>query len=231
VSNPPVLIGVDASTGASSVALAIGDQVLARQQAGVRATAGWLLDSASALLAEAGLARNAIDAVVAARGPGGFTGVRISVGVAQGLALGLDRPTIGVSSLEVLAHTAWVQAPAAAGFLAVLDARMGEVYTAAFERVDASGSQPQLAVYRHEALMDPAAVPVCDPGWWVAGSGLVAYPMLHRCGPAGAQARCVPEIRTVMPVAQARFAAGERTAGAALQPVYLRHRVAERPSA
>jgi len=227
----PVLLGIDASTGASSVALALGDQVLARRQLGARATAGWLLEAAAELLAEAGLARSAIDAVVTARGPGGFTGVRISVGVAQGLALGLDRPTIGLSSLAVLAHTAWVEAPAAAGILAVLDARMGEVYAAGFQQVKGLNSHPQLTVHGHEALMDPAAVPVYEAGWWVAGSGLQAYPQLHACGPAGAQVDCAPDIRTVMPIARAHYAAGELTTGAALQPVYLRHRVAERPRA
>lgn len=230
MSHPPVLLGLDASTGVSSVALSVGEQVLAREQTAGRATAGWLLDSIAALLAEAELPRSAIDGVVAARGPGGFTGVRISVGVAQGLALGLDRPVIGVSSLEVLAYTAWRAAPSATGILAVLDARMGEVYAARFRPVDTENPQT-LEMQGAEALLDPVAVSVCEPGWWVAGSGLPAYPALLDCAPAGAQAACVPVIQAVMPVARDRYAAGEAIAAAALQPVYLRNRVAERPGA
>src|SRR5690606_27875807 len=84
---------------------------------------------AEALLAEAGVARSQLDAIAVGRGPGAFTGVRLGVALAQGIALGLERPVVPVSTLMALA------APVAGDrVIAAIDARMGEVYLAAFGR-------------------------------------------------------------------------------------------------
>ncbi|WP_106476768.1 tRNA (adenosine(37)-N6)-threonylcarbamoyltransferase complex dimerization subunit type 1 TsaB, partial [Escherichia coli] len=85
------------------------------------------------VLAESGLALNQLDALAFGRGPGSFTGVRIGIGIAQGLALGADLPMIGVSTLQTMAQGAW-RVSGAARVLAAIDARMGEVYWGQFER-------------------------------------------------------------------------------------------------
>ena len=84
---------------------------------------------AEAVLAEAGLARRDLDGIAVGRGPGSFTGVRLAVSMAQGLALALDLPVVTVSSLAALA----MEAPAdGAPVLALIDARMGEIYAGSF---------------------------------------------------------------------------------------------------
>jgi len=101
-----------------------------REEAGTHTHAERLLPMLDALLREAGLARRDIDAVVFGQGPGGFTGLRVAAGVAQGLALALDVPVLPVVSLRAMAS----QVVLRAGELAVvaLDARMNEVYLAAY---------------------------------------------------------------------------------------------------
>src|SRR3546814_9276810 len=93
-----------------------------------------VLPMADELLAEAGIGRHALDAIAVGRGPGAFTGVRLGVSLAQGMALALDLPVITVSSLAALA----LEAPEEEGtaILAVIDARMGEIYAACYRRDD-----------------------------------------------------------------------------------------------
>lgn len=98
-----------------------------------------LLPWVQALLAEADMGFSALDGIAFGAGPGGFTGLRLACGVAQGLACGLGLPVVAVSSLEALAWSAWMReqdhgrAQAPARIFACLDARMNEVYCAAYE--------------------------------------------------------------------------------------------------
>ncbi len=232
----PIILGLDASTGASSVALVQGGHILSRCEPGERATTGGLLGLIDALLAEAGVARSALDALAVTRGPGGFTGVRIGVGVAQGIALGLERPVIALSTLQVLAETVVARQRAdspVAGVLAVLDARMGEVYAARYRCRQPADESPRdgarTRLEGEEALLTPAAVPALAPGWQAAGSGLAAHPPLAERLGGAPDVAAVPDIGAAMPLALALHAAGEGSDAAALQPVYLRDRVADQP--
>src|SRR5215831_9504859 len=103
-------------------------------------------------------------------GPGSFTGLRIACGVAQGLAFGAGLPVVGVASLEAMAESAhamhgWRRVAAA------LDARMHEVYFAAYER---EGTRWRTEV--DACVVAPADVPVPDGRWSGAGNGFAAYP-------------------------------------------------------
>src|SRR5690606_37846584 len=125
------LLAFETSTEACSVALWRDGEVAERFELAPRRHAEPALPCAEALLAEAGLARSHLDAIAVGRGPGAFTGVRLGVAIAQGIALALDRPVLPVSTLLALA----ARAPAAAPHvLAAIDARMGEVYLGAFAR-------------------------------------------------------------------------------------------------
>ncbi|STV39481.1 metal-dependent protease molecular chaperone [Klebsiella pneumoniae subsp. ozaenae] len=85
------------------------------------------------VLTESGTTLSELDALAFGRGPGSFTGVRIGIGIAQGLALGAELPMIGVSTLATMAQGAW-RKTGATRVLAAIDARMGEVYWAEYQR-------------------------------------------------------------------------------------------------
>src|SRR5690606_2407743 len=125
---PVNLIAFETATEACSVAIWRDGEVLERFEVAPRRHAELALPWAQELLSEAGLARAQLDAVAVGRGPGAFTGVRLGVGLAQGIALALDVPVVPVSTLAVLA----ARAPGGR-VLAAIDARMGEVYLGRFQ--------------------------------------------------------------------------------------------------
>ncbi|MDR9432470.1 MAG: tRNA (adenosine(37)-N6)-threonylcarbamoyltransferase complex dimerization subunit type 1 TsaB [Spiribacter sp.] len=225
MSAAPIILGLDASAGACSVALTLADGVYGYHEDQSRGHAGRLLTLIDRLLAEAGIGRSSIDAIAVGCGPGGFTGVRISTGVAQGLALGLDRPGIPLSTLKILAC---MGADAGKSFpvLSVLDARMGEVYVGAFEvSLLSSLVVTPLTV---EALLTPDQL-VAPAGSWVGlGSGFAAYPALNALAPRAKRILpdIHPDIRLAMPLAVEQFRLAQSVMPAAIQPVYLRNQVA-----
>ena len=101
---PPMkLLAFETATEACSVALYLDGEVHERFDIAPRRHAELSLPWADALLAETGLARSQLDAIAVGRGPGAFTGVRLAIALAQGIALALDRPVVPVSTLAVLA--------------------------------------------------------------------------------------------------------------------------------
>ena len=130
------LLAFETATEACSVALYLDGEVRERFEVAPRRHAELALPMAQALLDEAGIARAQLDAIAVGRGPGAFTGVRLAIALAQGIALALDRPVVPVSTLAVLAAGAPADGPAR--ILAAIDARMGEVYAGAFGRQGAA---------------------------------------------------------------------------------------------
>jgi tRNA threonylcarbamoyladenosine biosynthesis protein TsaB len=121
----------------SSVGLSDGRGVVVSRALGDGAERGrGILREVDALLREQGLAPKDLDGIVVEAGPGSFTGVRLGVATAKGLASGLDRPVVGVSSLDALAHAA---GPADHEVLALRDARSGEAWFALYRRGPAPG--------------------------------------------------------------------------------------------
>jgi tRNA threonylcarbamoyladenosine biosynthesis protein TsaB len=177
------LLAFETATEACSVALHVDGQVLERFEIAPRRHAELSLPWAEALLAEAGISRRQLDGIALSRGPGAFTGVRLAIAIAQGIALALDRPLLPVSTLQVLA----LRAPAEeTQILSAIDARMGELYVARFERVDG------LPVARDaERVCAPAAVALpegCRPT--VSAPGSVQPRALWWAQPAGMRRRC-----------------------------------------
>src|SRR6185312_12626224 len=129
------LLAIETATEACSVALLHGNTLIDRSELAPRRHAELVLPMAEALLAEAGITRKQLDVIAVGQGPGAFTGVRLAISVAQGLALALDIPVVSVSSLAALA----MQAPKnGAPILAAIDARREEIYAGVF-RFDADG--------------------------------------------------------------------------------------------
>src|SRR3979490_2769271 len=124
------VLAVDTATEACSVALLSGDELICRFAEGGLAHAQRVLGMVEAVLAEAQISLAQLDGIAASIGPGAFTGVRISVAVAQGLAFGAGLQVVPVTTLEALALQVLQRSQGPA--LACLDARMGEVYWGCF---------------------------------------------------------------------------------------------------
>ena len=162
-----------------------------------------------------------LDGLAFGAGPGAFTGVRIACGVAQGLAFGADLRVVAVPTLEALAHAAWREHRVSRVF-ACIDARMREVYVAAYER-DGSAWK----TVREPAVQRPADVALPDAGdWHGVGDGFAAYPQLAALALNGVNAAAVPSGRAIGELALLRFANGLGVDAADAQPLYVRHRVA-----
>ena len=219
------LLALETSTEACSVALVHGEQIIARSEIAPRRHAELVLPMADALLAEAGLSRHALDCIAVGRGPGAFTGVRLGVSLAQGMALALNLPVVTVSSLLALA----LEAPPddEAAILAVIDARMGEVYAACF-RYDNTGGLTALDDER-VCIPDALLLPAAD-AWHVVGSGWATYAV--ELGPRltgalhSADGARYPQATHVAQLAVDEFKAGRAQAADLALPVYLREKVA-----
>jgi tRNA threonylcarbamoyladenosine biosynthesis protein TsaB len=230
------VLALDTATEACSVALVIDAGVIGRYAEVGRGHAEEILGMVSAVLGEAGIALGGLDGIAAGIGPGSFTGVRISVSVAQGLAFGADLPVIALTSLETLAWRAIGAAPsvgagpaAGAGVgqaLACLDARMGEVYWGCFaaDRVQGVALLGSLQVGPAAAVRWAGAVPYRG-----IGRGFAAYPELARLPGlelAPRDAEALPDARDMARLGALRLAAGAGLDPAELKPQYVRDKVA-----
>ncbi len=200
------------------------------------------------VLAQAALTPQDITVIAFGQGPGGFTGLRVACGVAQGMAFGLQRPVVAVPSLLAVAQAA--QQPAEWIQVVLLDARMNELYVAAYRR-DRSQTQPSSALSRvhneilgwqvvHEPILIEAQY---FPLWleeqrhqWgqqhvaLHGNGLEVYQdnygalpedeFLHR------GAAWVPQVRAVAELAWEGWQRKQTIAAEHAAPVYIRDKVA-----
>jgi tRNA threonylcarbamoyladenosine biosynthesis protein TsaB len=215
------LLVLDTSTEWCSAALWLDGRVLARRVLAEQRHSSLLLPMVDELLREAGLGLRQLDGIGYGAGPGSFTGLRIACAVTQGLAFGADLPVVGVSTLESIAEQT-----GATRVLTVLDARMAEVYWAAYRRDDDSWralSAPQLAL--------PESVALPEDGEWVgAGNGFAALGEVLRPRLAAQLARIdetlMPDAAAMVPLAVRAFERGEGIDAALAAPIYLRDKVA-----
>ena len=224
------LLAIETATEACSAALYVDGHILQRAEVAPQKHSELILPMCDALLAEAGLARAALDALAFGRGPGSFTGVRIGTGVIQGMAFALDLPVVPISSLAALAQGAF-RAHRAQAVLTAIDARMDEVYWGAFR--EENGLMRAVGT---ECVRAPEAVPVPsgDEDWFGAGTGWGAYerPLRGRLGERlkDCEADVFPVAQDVVTLAVADFNAGLAVAAEQALPVYLRDEVVRRPT-
>ncbi|MBV2234751.1 MAG: tRNA (adenosine(37)-N6)-threonylcarbamoyltransferase complex dimerization subunit type 1 TsaB [Sterolibacterium sp.] len=191
-----------------------------------------LLPWVQELLVEADLDFSALDGIAFGAGPGGFTGLRLACGVTQGLACALDLPVVAVSSLEALAWVAWQRqslvAPARqARILACLDARMNEVYCAAYEVcAGALESRRFPFVAAPQAIAEQLPSLLAEDDWLACGDGFAVYPQLLVAPLARVIADCWPTATAVAHLAAPRLARGEGVDAALAAPLYVRDKVA-----
>lgn len=134
-----VILSIDTSTPSCSVALDINGVLLEDFRLAPRMHNDLILPMIDQLLRQAELSLGDVDAIAFGRGPGSFTGLRISAGVVQGLAYGADLPVIPVSTLEAMALEAYRKYNRNC-WLSALDARMGEIYVGGFSISEPNGS-------------------------------------------------------------------------------------------
>ena len=215
------LLAIETSTEACSVALYDDGALALRHELAPRRHTQLVLPWAEQLLASAGLRKSQLDAIAVGRGPGAFTGVRLGIALAQGLALALDRPVLPVSTLAVLA----MQGQGGA-ILAAIDARMGEVYLGRFVR-DADGlvaaAGEEMLCPPGQAPLPPAPVHGVGTGFAAEGGALVA-----RLGEtlSGCDAAALPRADDLARLAARAYERGEAIAPDAIEPAYLRDKVA-----
>jgi len=215
------LLALETATEACSVAVWVDGEVHERFQIAPRRHAELTLPWAEALLAEAGVAKSQLDAIAVGRGPGAFTGVRLAIALAQGIALALDRPVLPVSTLAALAMRAEGDR-----ILAAIDARMGEVYFGAFER-DGDALLPLAG----EVVARPDAVDVpAGAAWHGVGTGFAAADgvLTTRLGARlqTVDATALPHAADVARLGAWLFAQGGAVAPERIEPAYLRDNVA-----
>jgi tRNA threonylcarbamoyladenosine biosynthesis protein TsaB len=216
------LLALDTATEACSVALLHDGKVLSHYEVIPRLHAQKLLPMIQQLLAEAGIALSALDAIGFGRGPGAFTGVRIAIGVVQGLAFALDRPVLPVSNLALLAQRGWRE-QGAEQVAAAIDARMDEVYWGCYRQVAG-----EMRLVGREAVLAPEAVSVPDdlaPHWFGAGTGW-GYAQRLAVTPQACDATLLPHALDLLELSRFAWARGEAVPADEAQPVYLRDKVA-----
>ena len=215
------LLAFETATEACSVALYLDGEVHERFDIAPRRHAELSLPWADALLAEAGLARSQLAAIAVGRGPGAFTGVRLGIAIAQGIALALDCPLLPVSTLETLALRAPDVAPQV---LACIDARMGEVYAAGYAWAPATGWQ----ALADAAVLPPEAVAVPPAGTLLAGNAAAVYAeRLPAAVLALPRAEVLPTADALLNLAPALLAAGRAVPADQALPLYIRDKVAQ----
>lgn len=213
------LLAFDTSTEHLSVALAAGSAPpWTHQGPGGAQASSTLIPAIHGLLAQAGLALAQLDAIVFGRGPGSFTGLRTACAVAQGLGFGAGVRLLPVDTLLAVAEEARLHT-GARRVLAVLDARMDEVYSAAYALegdVWRTAQPPQLG--RPEDLR-------CEPGWLLAGNAVEVY--AARLPAAHATVLALPTATALLRLAPRLLAAGQAVAAADALPLYVRDKVAQ----
>jgi tRNA threonylcarbamoyladenosine biosynthesis protein TsaB len=225
------ILALDTATEACSVALLssrgatlAGAETIGRYEELGKSHAQQILGMVDSVLAEAQISLNTLSAIAASVGPGSFTGVRISVSVAQGLAFGADLPVVPVTTLEALALRAL--GGDAGGALACLDARMNEVYWGCFMADPVRGVVPigAAAVGPPDSVVLPA-----ERTYRAIGRGFAAYPALAalpRLELDPEDSRALPDARDMARLGGLRFGLGEGLDPAEIKPLYLRDKVA-----
>lgn len=219
------LLALDTSSDACSVALMLGDEVIEDFRIEPRRHTHLLLPMVEQILADAGVTLSSLDAIAFGRGPGSFAGIRIATGAAQGLAMAADLPLLPVSTLSALANSELKKSPDAQ-VLAILDARMDEVYWSVCE-----AKEQGVSLLQPEQVSAPDAVTIIsDAKPLIAiGTGLVYLDRFSegiRNSIQSSDAKCYPRASEMLTLAKIDFQQGKVFTPEAAQPVYLRDQVA-----
>lgn len=219
----PTILALDTATEACSVALSHQNILTHFDELSPRSHTQRILPMIDELLNQAGIKIGEVDYLAFGRGPGSFTGVRVGVGIAQGLALGTELPVVAVSNLLAMAEQAYQQI-GATEVVALIDARMNEVYFAQFSR-------------NETAWVEVVAEQVCPPEKtieqikqerkpYVVGTGWAAYPQFAAANlEVTITEITLPSAKYMVALAEAAIEQGQTQSAMEIEPVYLRNEV------
>ena len=219
------VLALDTSTEYCSVALWHDGAIAERCELAGQKHSEILLEMLDGVLQDSGFKIQDMDGIAFGKGPGSFTGVRIACGATQGLALGANLPVAGICTLQALA-----EATGKPRVIAALDARMGEIYHAAYEKCDGAW-----VTVSEPCLCKPENAPAV-PGndWFGAGSGFLAHGDKLNVHDAGQlqeiDKTAVPQAEAIAVLGAAQFAQGCGVDAAQALPLYLRDKVALKTS-
>lgn len=217
------ILAIETATEACSAALSIGDEQIARYEVAPRKHTQLILPMVEALMNEADIKVSDLDAIAFGQGPGAFTGVRIAMGVIQGLAFAHDTPVIPISTLAALAqHVAneheWVAS--------AIDARMQEIYWGLFKKNDSG----VMEATSEEVVCAATDVDIfSDEIWFGAGSGWDTYSDVLSSkfdnNLNGFDGKLFPSAVDVLALAKPAYLENKMISVEQASPVYLRNKV------
>jgi len=214
------ILALETSTESGSCALWQDGAVIERSCPPGRSHSETLLPLVRELMAEGGISVGQLDAIAFDAGPGAFTGLRVACGAAQGLAVAAGLPLVPVVSLEVMAATS-----GADRVISLLDARMGEVYGASYQR-----REDGYELFGEILVRSPDDIDMPGTDWLACGNALTAYPALAgRLNAAGIalMPAILPEASWLARLGATKFAAGQGIDPALAVPLYIRDKVAK----
>lgn len=218
------ILALDTATEACSVALLHQEQITSEDELSPRTHTQRILPMVNDLLKAANISIKAVDYLAFGRGPGSFTGVRVGVGVAQGLALGAGLKVVPISNLTMMAEQAY-QELGAKEVIALIDARMNEVYFSQLvrtedgwiEKVKEQVCSPEKAIAQFK--LDAENITVVGTGW-AAYSQFAAQNL-----PLVVSEITLPSAKYMLSLAKQEIAKGNIKSVDEIEPVYLRNEV------
>lgn len=217
------LLALDTATEACSVALHFHGKITSLNEVSPRTHTQRILPMVDELLKQAEIKINDVDFLVFGRGPGSFTGVRVGVSVAQGLAMGANLPVVAVSNLKAMAEEAY-QTLGASKVVALIDARMNEVYFAQFEK---NGEEWNEVVEEQVCSPEKAIAQIhLSDNVFVVGTGWAAYSQFSEQNlPLVVSEITLPSAQYMLSLAEVEIKKGNTQSALAIEPVYLRNEV------
>ena len=221
------LLGIDTSTRSTVLGLKLGERVLERTFASSEMHSREILPAIQSLLIDAGLSLEELDAIVFGQGPGSFTGLRIAIGVVQGLGYGLNIPVVPVSSMACIAQSAFSSRPPPLVFVGIT-AREEEIYYGAY-RFEKKIAVPLIA----ESVGDVAELPRLIDGSWV-GYGNAILELKEKIQKTTGVSfdrvsnESIPSVQDLLALGSFKFSQGELVNPMNAMPVYLRKHVVYR---
>lgn len=221
------ILAIDTATEACSAALYIDGEISSEFELAPRQHTQLILPMVDRLLSAAGIGISQLDGLSFARGPGAFTGVRIAAGVIQGLSYAAELPVAPVSTLAAMAAGVFQQ-HGHLHVLSAIDARMGEVYWAAYHI-----GADNMELLGEERVSTVDNLPVYETDTWAgAGTGWSVYKdsLSEKYGIKESMiyADYLPSAESIVRLAVEDFKSGKQMAAHQAQPVYLRDNVAKK---